>query len=133
MACVATQEVHSTYQLFAILLHLDFRYENLAWKSAIRLANGQVYIQQTHLGKGKKMYYTIPVKRFERNDNIVIPERTFWSQGKVPSKVIHVYTDGSKIDGMVGSGVQKRNIYYRISVQFFRHIQLLAVQVSERL
>lgn len=103
--------------LFAVLnlSHLDLYCKSIAWKTAMRLSNS-CFVSKSFghsriiWGKDNKSDYVVPTRRFDRNYNVVIPERSFWELGEPPTADIYVYTDGSKTEEKVGAGVFSGNL-----------------------
>lgn len=101
-----------TEALFAMLNlpHLNLYSKNVAWKSAIRLSNG--CFETRPYGHSRIIWnrdiqtdYIIPIRKFDRNFKVVIPERSYWTGGENSPDTIYVYTDGSKMGNNVGAGV----------------------------
>ena len=62
---------------------------------------------------------------FDRGFHFLIPSREDWDPGMIiPTKLLDIYTDGSKLDNGVGNrvyfGKLGLNISLRITVAFFR-------------
>lgn len=120
MACSAiTGAIRSTptEALFTVLNlpHLDLYCKSVAWKSALRLATScftpkSFGHSKIIWGQDNKTDYMVPTRKFDRNYNVVIPERDFWNGGEPPSGEIYAYTDGSKTEERVGAGVFSENL-----------------------
>lgn len=139
MACVATTwslRSTSTEALFAILNlpHLDLYCRNLAWKSAMRLADG-CFMSRTFgnnkiiWGQDVEMEYITPIRRFDRNCRVVIPERDHWSMREELSETARRW---GRMEEPVFSpkGLSWRRVTdYGLFLQYFRQKcwQLLSV------
>lgn len=63
--------------------------------------------------ENNKSDYIVPIRRFDRNYNIVITETSFWNLRAPPTADIDVYTDALKTEDKFGTGVFLKILAYR--------------------
>lgn len=110
-------------EILTSLLPVDLFGEQEAMVTAIRLKNVNCWKQSTHGHANILNIHVealpelqmhadkcIPQYFFERNFNVIFPERNFWiNNDPLEPMDINIYTDGSKMNTGSGSGIYSEN------------------------
>lgn len=122
---------------------IDLYIEQEATITAIRLRNVQCWYDSAyghaailtqksddipellmHTDKSIPMYY------FEKNFNVLIPQRTEWENGEVldPSEM-SMFTDGSKIESGTGSGIYSSDLSLKVSTSLGQYATISQAEI----